>query len=255
MTLPTRRNIQDTIYLIGVGLFAIIWLSPLIEPARLVIPRIPSLIESPRIQQWLWNSLFVSTTHTTLQLVLCISAAYAFARIPFKGQRIVYLVVISGFMVPEHASFIPIYILFANLDLHNTYIALILPGVASPVILFLLTQFFRNIPRELDDAAKMDGASRLTILTRILVPLALPILFVIILYSFLANWNSYLWPLVSATKEEMWTITIALKKLVRTGGLLGGVAAAWLAGLPLLLFFFIFQRRIFNGLQLYSGFN
>ncbi|MBZ0296687.1 MAG: ABC transporter permease subunit, partial [Anaerolineae bacterium] len=96
-------------------------------------------------------------------------------------------------------------------------------------------------------------ANRLTILLKILLPLSAPVLAVIVLYAFMANWNNYLWPLVSATQQEMWTLTIALKKLAQTSGLTGGVAAAWLVGAPLLFLFLVFQKRIFNGIRFYSG--
>lgn len=250
-----RQAIRDIAYLAAVSVIAVIWLSPLIEPTRVALPALPSILKSTTVQRWLFNSAFVSITHTLLQLTLCTCAAYAFARIPFFGRRSIYLIVISGFMVPEQATFLPIYLLFADMQLHNTYTALILPGVASPVAVFLLTQFFRSIPIELDEAAKLDGAGRLYTFLRIIIPLSAPILVVIMIYAFLANWNSYLWPLVSATKQDMWTITIALKKYVQTSGMVGGVAAAWLAGLPLMILFLIFQRRFFNGLHLYSGFN
>ncbi len=240
-------------YLGGVSLVALIWLCPLIEPSRTVLPAIPALLASASVRGWLVNSLFVSTTHTLFQMTLCLLAAYAFARIPFRGSRAIYLVVISGFMIPEHALFIPIYLMFSNLHLHNTYFALIIPGVASPVAVFLLTQFFKGIPVDLDEAAKLDGAGRLTIFARIILPLSLPVLAVIVMYAFLANWNSYLWPLVSATKQDMWTLTIALKKLASTSGLTGGVAAAWLAGLPMIALFLVFQKYIFNGIRAYSG--
>jgi multiple sugar transport system permease protein len=243
------------LYMAGISVIALVWLCPLIEPTRFVLPAIPSILALPRVQGWLLNSFVVSTTHTLLQVVLCFAAAYAFARIPFAGRRIVYVIVISGFMIPENAIFIPVYLMFAQLELHNTHIALILPGVASPVAVFLLTQYLRTIPIELDEAAKMDGASRLHILLRIILPLATPVLAVIAIYAFLNNWNNYLWPLVSATKQEMWTITIALTKLVRTSGMVGGITAAFVAGAPLLLLFLIFQKRIFGGLRLYSGFN
>jgi multiple sugar transport system permease protein len=250
-----RRAIYDSLYLAGVAVFALIWLSPLIEPTRFVLPAVPSILGLASVRGWLLNSFVVAITHTLLQLVLCFCAAYAFARIPFAGKRVVYLIIISGFMIPEQVSFIPIYLMFAQLELHNTYTALILPGVASPVAVFLLTQYIRTIPIELDEAARIDGATRLYVLTRIILPLAVPVLAVIAIHAFLANWNSYLWPLVSATRQDMWTITIALRKLVRTSGLMGGITAAFLAGVPIVVLFLIFQRRFFSGLRLYSGFN
>ena len=189
---------------------------------------------------------------TVVQLVLCSLAAFAFARIPFRGKRPLYLLVLLGIMVPFEAVLIPVYLLFAGAHLHNTWWALIAPDIASPLALFLLTQFFQEIPTELDEAAYLDGASRFTVYWRIILPLATPILATLAIFTFLGTSNEYLWPLVSATDRNSLTITIGLRKLAETFGHqerdLGlKMAGASVGGIPILIFYFIFQRRIVAG--------
>jgi multiple sugar transport system permease protein len=211
------------------------------------------------VARWFLNSLVVTSTRTIIQLTLCSLAAFAFTRIPFKGKRIAYILVLIGIMVPFEAIFIPIYLFFADLRLHNTYAALIAPEVASPLALFLLAQFFQEIPIELDEAAYLDGASRLTVFLRVILPLATPVLTTLAIFTFLGTWNEYLWPLVSSTDQQAMTVTIGLRKLAETFGHqtrdLGlKMAGAWVGGIPILIFYFIFQRRIVSGIKLTSGF-
>jgi multiple sugar transport system permease protein len=211
------------------------------------------------VSRWFLNSLVVAATRTVLQLSLCSLAAFAFTRIPFKGKRLAYVLVLVGIMVPFEAILIPSYLFFADLHLHNTYVALIAPEVASPLALFLLTQFFQEIPIELDEAAYLDGANRLTVFLRVILPLATPVLTTLAIFTFLGTWNEYLWPLVSATDRQSLTLTIGLRKLAETFGHqtrdLGlKMAGAWVGGIPILIFYFIFQRRIVSGIKLTSGF-
>jgi multiple sugar transport system permease protein len=211
------------------------------------------------VARWFLNSLVVASSRMVIQLTLCSLAAFAFTRIPFKGKRLAYVLVLIGIMVPFEAILIPIYLFFADLRLHNTYIALIAPEVASPLAVFLLTQFFQEIPTELDEAAYLDGASRLTVYLRVILPLATPVLTTLAIFTFLGTWNEYLWPLVSSTNREALTLTIGLRKLAETFGHqtrdLGlKMAGAWVGGIPILIFYFIFQRRIVSGIKLTSGF-
>ena len=210
------------------------------------------------VSRWLLNSLAVSFIRTVVQIALCSLAAYAFARIPFPGKRPLYLLVLVGLMVPFEAILIPVYLLMADAELHNTWAALVAPEIASPLALFLLTQFFQEIPPELDEAAYMDGASRFAVYRRIILPLAVPVLATLAIFTFLGTWNEYLWPLVSSTDRESLTVTIGLRKLAETFGHqtrdLGlKMAGAWVGGIPILIFYFILQRRIVSGIRLNSG--
>ncbi|MEO7221266.1 MAG: carbohydrate ABC transporter permease [Devosia sp.] len=228
-------------------------------PNSLTLESYARILGDGQVAQWFVNSIAVSGIRTIVQIALCSLAAFAFARIPFRGKRPLYLLVLVGLMVPFEAVLIPVYLLFASAHLHNTWWALIAPDIASPLALFLLTQFFQEIPPELDEAAYIDGASRFTVYFQIILPLAKPILATLAIFTFLGTWNEYLWPLVSATNRDSLTLTIGLRKLAETFGHqernLGlKMAGAWVGGIPILIFYFIFQRRIVDGIRLTSGF-
>lgn len=272
-----KRN--QIIYFTGLTTFVFIWLIPIlwtislsfrteasiqqdltrILPIPFTLEHYQSMLSNGQMVRWLLNSLIVAGSRTVLQLFVCSLAAYAFARINFKGKRFLYPLALIGLMVPFQAIFIPLYLIFAQFQLHNTYIALILPGIASSFAIFLLFQFFQGIPRDLEEAAFLDGASRFVVYWRVIMPLSTPILTALSIFIFLGTWNEYLWPLVSATDDQMLTITIGLRKLSQ---IVGGheapkygaqMAAAWVGGLPILIFFLIFQSRIISGIQLTSG--
>jgi multiple sugar transport system permease protein len=210
------------------------------------------------VATWFVNSFAVASARTIIQIAVCSLAAFAFARIPFTGKRPLYILVLIGLMVPFEAILIPVYLLIADVHLHNTWAALIAPDIASPLALFLLTQFFQEIPPELDEAAHLDGAGRFTVYRRIILPLAVPVLATLAIFTFLGTWNEYLWPLVSSTDRESLTVTIGLRKLAETFGHqtrdLGlKMAGAWVGGIPILILYFVLQRRIVNGIRISSG--
>lgn len=268
---------RGALYVLAVGAFAFVWMLPVIwtvatsfrpEPAlqRNLASLLPLpfttdnwefILKSSQLWKWLGNSVFVSTTHTLAQLTVCSLAAYAFARLDFYFKRPLYLLVLIGLMVPFEATFLPVYLLFSNLKLHNTLIALILPGIASSFAVFLLTQFFRGIPPELEEAAMMDGAGRFRIFLTIIIPLSTPVITALAIFTFLGNWNSYLWPIISATSSEVYTIVIGLRKLNQAWGDVNfygrDMAAAVFTALPIVIFFFVFQRRIISGIAINSG--
>jgi multiple sugar transport system permease protein len=228
-------------------------------PFPLTLEHYERILGDGLVARWFVNSLAVAALRTAIQLTLCSLAAFAFARIPFPGKRPLFIFVLVGLMLPFEAVLIPVYLLFADLRLHNTWAALIAPDIASPLALFLLTQFFQEIPKELDEAAYMDGASRFTVYRRVILPLAKPVLATLVIFTFLGTWNDYLWPLVSATDRDAMTVTIGLRKLAETFGHnfrdLGlKMAGAWVGGIPILIFYLIFQRRIVSGIRLTSGF-
>ena len=207
--------------------------------------------------RWFLNSIVVALGMTASVLFLSALAGYAFARIPFRGKRIVYPLVLAGLMIPEQAVFIPLYTMFADWQMHNGYAALILPRLAVPFGVFLMTQFFRGIPNYLDEAASLDGANRWTIFSRILLPLAVPAMTTLGILTFLYAWNDYLWPLVSATQREMFTITIGLASIqsnfAQSEGLGRVMASGVMASLPVVMLFLAFQRFIIRGIALGGG--
>ncbi len=226
-------------------------------PIEFTIGNFFSVFQVGLTPRWFLNSIIVTVITTVLTVVLSAMAGYAFARIPFKGKNFMLAFVLAGLMVPKEAMFIPLFLMFAEVDMHNTYAALILPRIAAPLGVFIMTQFFKAIPYEIEEAAQIDGASRWTVFWRIMLPMSGPAITALSIFTFILTWNDYLWPLVSATKKEMFTITTGLASLqgnfaqaTELGSLM---ARGVVASLPLLLLFFIFQRNLMRGISVSSG--
>ncbi len=207
--------------------------------------------------RWFLNSVIVTVIVTLFTVLLSAMAGYAFARIPFRGKRILFPLVLAGLMVPREAMFVPLFLMFAEVDMHNTYQALALPRIAAPLGVFIMTAFMAAIPGEIEEAARVDGASRWRIFWRIMLPMSVPALTALGIFTFVLTWNDYLWPLVSATDREMFTITTGLASLqgnfaqaTELGSLM---ARGVIASLPLLVLFLIFQRQLIRGISIGSG--
>jgi multiple sugar transport system permease protein len=155
---------------------------------------------------------------------------------------------LAGLAVPEQAIIVPLHRMFADLELHNTYSALILPRLAAPFGVYLMAQYFKGIPMELEEAALLDNASRLKIFWRIILPLSVPAQATLGIFTFLNSWNDYLWPLVSASKSEMYTITLGLastqSNFAQSEGIGYLMSQAVFAGLPLFILYLFFQKYI-----------
>ncbi len=197
---------------------------------------------------WLLNSLIVSIGTTVGVLILCSLAGYAFARLEFPWRRTIFALVLVGLAIPEQAVILPRHQLFATLGLHNSYPGLILPGLVGPFGVFFMTQYFRAIPRDLDEAAALDGASRLRIFWSVLLPLTVPAQATLGVFTFLGSWNDYWWPLISATRSDMFTLTVGLASAqanyAQTSGLGFLMAQAVFASVPILIVYILFQKQI-----------
>lgn len=198
--------------------------------------------------RWILNSLIVSLGMTAGVLILSSLAGYAFARLEFPGRKILFVLVLMGLAVPEQAVILARHQMFSAIDLHNTYPALILPGLASPFGVFLMTQYFRAIPKELDEAARLDNASRFKIFWKVLLPLTIPAQATLGIFTFVFAWNDYWWPLISATRQEMFTLTVGIASsqvnFAQTEGLGFLMAQAVFAGLPIFIVYLFFQKYI-----------
>jgi multiple sugar transport system permease protein len=179
-------------------------------------------------------------------------AAYALARLRFPFRRMLYLLIISTMMIPEQVQVIPRYLMTLRLHWTNTYHGLFVPYLGGPFGVFLLAQFLQSIPRELEEAARIDGASYLQILWRIIVPLSKGPLITLGILEFLGNWNAFLWPLIVINSDKMRTVAIEVYFL---GGKTTGSAelgmvlvGAVLSTLPVLIIYLIFQRHIVGSL-------
>ncbi|MES2443091.1 MAG: carbohydrate ABC transporter permease [Pseudomonadota bacterium] len=207
-----------------------------------------ALLGDGQVFRWIGNSLIVSLGMTAGVLVLASLAGYGFARLEFPGRGVLFVVVLLGLAVPEQAVIIARHQLFSAVALHNSYTALILPGLSAPFGVFLMTQYFRAIPRDIDEAAMLDGASRFTIFWKVLLPLTIPAQATLGIFTFLSGWNEYWWPLISATNKDMFTLTVGIASsqmnFAQTEGLGFLMAQAVFAGLPILIVYLFFQKYI-----------
>lgn len=162
------------------------------------------------LEQFLWNSFFVSLAIAALQVITSILAAYALARMEFWGKKFIYFVVVATMMIPGEVTIVPNYLTVVKLGWLDRYEALIVPFAASGFGVFLLVQFFRSIPIELEEAARMDGASRLRFLFQVMVPMSLPAITALGVYAFVMAWNQYLWPLIVTQSSDMRTVQIGV---------------------------------------------
>ncbi len=198
--------------------------------------------------RWLLNSLIVALGTTAGVLILSSLAGFAFARLDFPFRRALFLFVLLGLAIPEQAVILPRHQLFADLRLHNSYPGLILPGLTGSFGVFFMTQYFRGLPRELDEAALLDGASRLRLFWSVLLPLTVPAQATLGVFTFLAAWNDYWWPLISATTSDRYTLTVGLASAqmnyAQTSGLGFLMAQAVFASVPILMVYILFQKQI-----------
>ncbi|TDT33905.1 carbohydrate ABC transporter permease [Naumannella halotolerans] len=187
------------------------------------------------------------------QLFFSILAAYAFARMRFPGRELLFWLYLATLMVPQVVTVIPLYTMFSEIGLRNTFWGLVLPYVfGSPYAVFLLREYFRGIPQDIVDAARIDGASTWRIIWQIVVPLARPIISTLAIITVVSQWNTFLWPFIITTGPTWQTITVA------TDALRGQYNANWtlvmaattIAMAPLLVIFTLFQRRIIDSIQL-----
>ena len=205
------------------------------------------------VVRWIMNSVIVSLGMMFGVLILSSLAGYGFARLEFPGRNIIFVLVLFGLAVPEQAVIIARYQIFSALDLHNTYAGLILPGLSAPFGVFLMTQYFRAIPKEIDEAAALDNASRFRIFWRVLLPMTLPAQATLGIFTFLHAWNDYWWPLISATNVKMYTLTVGVAatqiNFAESTGLGFLMAQAIFASLPILVVYLFFQKYIIRAVS------
>lgn len=207
-----------------------------------------AIMQNSQVLHWLLNSVIVSGLTTLGVLILSSLAGYGFARLDFPGRDILFLFVLFGLAIPEQAVIITRHQMFSALHLHNSFPGLILPGLAAPFGVFLMTQYFRAIPKELDEAALLDNASKFRVFWQVLLPLTVPAQATLGIFTFLSSWNDYWWPLISATRADMFTLTVGLASsqinFAQTSGLGYLMTQAVFASVPILIVYIIFQKYI-----------
>lgn len=269
MTLQKRNQV---LFYLMLGLPAFIWLLPTvwmlslslqpnallarttsntllgIVPLPFTLDNYLNLLTHGQILTWFFNSFMVAFGMTLGVLVLSTTAGFAFARLQFAGKKVLLVFILLGLMIPEQAVFIPLYTMFSDYGWHNSIHGLIIPRLAVPIGVFIMYQFFKGVSRDVEEAARIDGANTFQIFWHVMLPLARPAMMTVAILTFLYAWNDYLWPLVSAQRTEHFTITLGLASLqsnfAQSEGLGSVMASGVLASLPVVALFLIFQKYV-----------
>lgn len=210
--------------------------------------RLFTTLDLPR---YLLNSVVVAGAVTLGNLVFSSMAGYALAKMDFRGKRALFLIVMGTLMVPGMVTFVPLFVMVANLNLLNTYAGLILPFLVTPFGVFLMRQFVAEIPDELLEAARLDGASELRSWARVVMPLCGPALATLAILTFVGSWNNFLWPMVAAMTEDMYTLPVGLalfsigQHSTRYGLLMAG---STVVVAPVLAVFLMLQKHFTRGI-------
>lgn len=226
-------------------------------PQGFTLGNIVSQLTNSQIPRWFLNSIIVTGATTIGTVILSSMAGYAFGRLRFRFRRTLFVLTLAGLMVPREAMFIPLYLMFSTTGQLNTYPAMFLPRLALPLGVFIMTQFFLAVPKEMEEAARVDGAGHARTFLQVMVPLARPAMASLAIFTFVQSWNDYLWPLVVATKPAYYTLTVGLAQQqasFEAARSLGDLMARGVIGsLPLIVVFLIFQRQLIRGVSLGSG--
>jgi multiple sugar transport system permease protein len=228
---------------------------PTIWPQTIDFSAYTYIFQNSPIVRWYLNSVLSSLSITALVLLFSMMAAYALSQIDFQGRRWLFWLILAGFMIPFQASLIPLFILVNQLGLVNNYLGLILPQIAAPIAVVIYKQFFDQIPQELGDAARMDGASEFRVLFSIYLPLNWAITFSLAIVTFIAAWNNFLWPFIVMNDTSRLTIPVGITQVQSAYGVAYAktMASAVTAAVPTVIAYLIFQRRVTEGVMATAG--
>ncbi|WP_458084334.1 carbohydrate ABC transporter permease [Streptomyces malaysiensis] len=195
---------------------------------------------------WAVNSVVIAVCVTAITVAVSAMAAYAFSRTLFRGRRVLFAVTVASIMVPPQILIVPLFRQMLAMNLVDTYAAVILPQVVAPAMVFILKKFFDGIPRELEEAARIDGAGSFRVFWSVVLPLSRPILAAVAIFVFINTWNNFLWPFISTSDPQLMTLPVGLSTVKDSTGLRNAQesAASILGSIPLLIVFMLFQRQI-----------
>jgi multiple sugar transport system permease protein len=222
-----------------------------------LVPNAPSwdnfvyvLTEVPFLR-YLGNSLFVSAAVTVLALFFHTMAGYALARMRFPGRETIFIVIFSTFLVSLPVIIVPLFIMVRSMGLLNSYAGIIVPSIFNAFGIFLLRQYYLSLPRELEEAALIDGAGYWRIYWSVILPLSRPIIASLAILFFLANWNAFLWPLTVAGDDKLWVVQVGISNFRSQYSASWNyiMAASTIVALPMLVLFVIFQRQIMESIK------
>ncbi|MGI3784551.1 MAG: carbohydrate ABC transporter permease [Janthinobacterium lividum] len=271
MTVRQPRSLRTTRALVGLA-FAAFALAPLawmlvsgfkanrevlatpfhLLPAHWLGSNFVQILEDPAFARTLGVTFGGAVAFTISSVVVNSMAAYAFARLEFRFKRVLWPIVIGTMFIPNMAILLTSFVMVTKLRMLDTMAVLIIPGIASAALMFFVRQFYLSVPLALEEAARIDGASRWQIFVKIFVPLSQPVYVVVGVISFMAYWNAYVWPIMTITSPELYQVQQYLADFrVSRGPELGLLmAGSFLAALPVIVLVLIFQRRIIGGIKI-----
>lgn len=265
-----RRKLGDRIALAVLILLAIVWLVPLawavataLKPeaettnipvewiaSTVTVEAFRAVLSAGNLPRWYFNSFVTAAAITAITVLLSSLAAFGFSRTRFRGKNVLFWLILAGIMVPGQILIVPLFTQMQWFRMVDTYWGIILPQVASPIAVFIFKQFFDGIPRDLEEAATLDGASRLRVYWQIWMPLARSAIAAVAIFTFVGAWNNFLWPFIVTTDPGLMTLPVGLSQVQTSYGIRYAqiMASAVLGGLPLLIVFLFFQRQIVQGI-------
>ncbi len=219
-------------------------------PEKWTLQKYVSVWQGMPFGRWLFNSALIAVVQTVANLFFASLAGFTFARLRFPGKDLIFMLFLSSLMIPGIILLVPQFILLNEFHLVNSYAGLILPGFITVVSIFLMKQFFETIPKDLEDAARIDGCSHFRIFWQIFLPLSTPALAAVAIYTFQGSWNSFLWPVIVTTTKDMFTLPVGMaffrSEFQVQWTLL--MAGTMLISLPTLIVFLVFQRHFVQGI-------
>lgn len=262
-----EKKIINTIFLISVGILLITPIYFLVVGSfktsssvfnatvsfnDLTLEGIKEILLDSEIPKAIWNSLIVSTIVTVVAMLFHAMAGYALARLEFPGKSKIFIYIISTLMVPFPVIMIPLYIVTRQLGMANSYAGIIIPMIFNAYGIFLFRQFYLDFPKELEEAAYVEGLSKAGTFFRLVLPLSKSVIVPLTIGFFTANWNNYLWPLVINQNQDLDVVQVALAKIVGGGyettwNLV--LAAAFIAAVPTFILFFFAQEQLVQGIS------
>ena len=261
---PDRLLVYVLLLLIALlAVFPFYWMviGSVMSPVELfaTIPHLwPAVFDSTSYQRifqlvpmarYFLNSVVVAVTTTVIAVLVCSAAGYCFARLTFFGKGVLFALILGALMVPYQATIVPLFVMFANWNLLNSYPGIILPGVVSAFGVFMMTQFFQTLPKEMREAGIVDGASEFRIFLRIYLPLARPAVATLGLFVFMDSWDALLWPMISAPNPDMRTLQVGLAFIRSAAPVQNQVMAAIVISvIPVIVAFLFAQRQFIAGI-------
>ena len=221
-------------------------------PAEPTLKHWVDVFQVANFGRYFLNSTFISTILTAANVFTSAMAGYVFAKYQFRGRSFLFMFILSGLMIPFFVPLIPLYEMMVAFKWQNTYLAIIIPSLYTPMGIFLLRQYIHSLPNEMLDAARVDGANEFVIFFQVVLPLCAPALAALGIFSLISNWNDFLWPFIVIDSNSLWTLPVGLARLRGRFGTDYGLvmAASLLTILPLVIFYFIAQRRIIEGIAM-----